>query len=166
MPAATTLWSAGRSPDRLLLEATAGEDRPWDARLLRWDVLGSLGHIEGLRAAGLLGSGEYTRLRTGLRRALAAVDHGRLRLSPAHEDVHTAVEDWLTRRLPGLGERLHTGRSRNDQVACDLRLYLKDRLLTVHAAHVDEERRAIRVGLGAKRNRALQQIRGAAAITR
>jgi argininosuccinate lyase len=134
VPAATTLWSAGRSPDRQLLEATAGEDRPWDARLLRWDVLGSLGHIEGVRAAGLLGSGEYTRLRAGLRRALAAVDHGRLRLSPAHEDVHTAVEDWLTRRLPSLGERLHTGRSRNDQVACDLRLYLKDRLLTVHGA--------------------------------
>ena len=49
--------------------------------------------------------------------------------APRHEDVHTAVEDWLTRREPGIGERLHTGRSRNDQVACDLRLYLKDRLL-------------------------------------
>jgi argininosuccinate lyase len=131
---ATTLWSAGASPDRDLVEATAGEDRPWDARLLRWDVLGSLGHVEGLRAAGLLGSGEHARLRAELRRALAAVDQGRLRLGPAHEDVHTAVEDWLTRRLPGLGERLHTGRSRNDQVVCDLRLYLKDRLLTLHAA--------------------------------
>jgi argininosuccinate lyase len=51
--------------------------------------------------------------------------------------VHTAVEDWLTRRSPGAGERLHTGRSRNDQVACDLRLYLKDRLLAVHAAAAD-----------------------------
>ena len=134
MPAATTLWSAGRSPDRKLVEATAAEDRPWDARLLRWDVLGSLGHVEGLRAAGLLGRGEHARLRAELRRALAAVDQGRLRVGPGHEDVHTAVEDWLTRRLPGVGERLHTGRSRNDQVACDLRLYLKDRLLTVHAA--------------------------------
>jgi argininosuccinate lyase len=131
--AATTLWSAGSSPDRGLVEATAGEDRPWDARLLRWDVLGSLGHIEGLRASDLLSGAEHARLRAGLRRALAAVDAGRLRLGSAHEDVHTAVEDWLTRRLPGVGERLHTGRSRNDQVACDLRLYLKDRLLTVHA---------------------------------
>jgi argininosuccinate lyase len=51
--------------------------------------------------------------------------------------VHTAVEDWLTRRLPGLGERLHTGRSRNDQVACDLRLYLKDTLLTLHGYALD-----------------------------
>ncbi len=130
MPA-TTLWGAGSSPDRRLLDATAGEDRPWDARLLRWDVLGSLGHVEGLRASRLLSAGEHTRLRGGLRRALAAVEQGRLRLGPAHEDVHTAVEDWLTRRLPGLGERLHPGRSRNDQVACDLRLLLKDRLLTL-----------------------------------
>ena len=130
MPA-TTLWGAGTSPDRRLLDATAGEDRPWDARLLRWDVLGSLGHVEGLRASRLLSASEHTRLRGGLRRALAAVEQGRLRLAPTHEDVHTAVEDWLTRRLPGLGERLHTGRSRNDQVACDLRLLLKDRLLTL-----------------------------------
>lgn len=130
MPA-TTLWGAGSSPDRRLLDSTAGEDRPWDARLLRWDVLGSLGHVEGLRASRLLSASEHTRLRGGLRRALVAVEQGRLRLGAAHEDVHTAVEDWLTRRLPGLGERLHTGRSRNDQVACDLRLLLKDRLLTL-----------------------------------
>jgi argininosuccinate lyase len=131
VPAATTLWGAGASPSRRLLEATAGEDRTWDARLLRWDVLGSLGHVEGLRVSGLLTRGEHARLRAGLRRALAAVERGTLRLGVSHEDVHTAVEDWLTRSLPGLGERLHTGRSRNDQVACDLRLLLKDRLLTL-----------------------------------
>jgi argininosuccinate lyase len=100
-------------------------------------VLGSLGHIEGLRASGLLGVREHARLRQGLRRALVAVDRGRLELRRDQEDVHTAVEEWLTRRLPGLGERLHTGRSRNDQVACDLRLYLKDRLLALHAAALD-----------------------------
>jgi argininosuccinate lyase len=65
---------------------------------------------------------------------LKAVDAGQLTLRARHEDVHTAVEEWLTRRLPGIGERLHTGRSRNDQVACDLRLYLKDRLLDVQGA--------------------------------
>jgi argininosuccinate lyase len=120
--------------DRRLLDFTAAEDRPWDARLLRWDVLGSLGHVEGLRAAGLLSTRDHARLRRGLRQALAAVDAGRLRVGPAQEDVHTAVEEWLTRRYPGSGERLHTGRSRNDQVACDLRLYLKDRLLRLHLA--------------------------------
>lgn len=128
-----TLWGSGDGLDRRLLDQTAAEDRPWDARLLPWDVLGSLGHIEGLRASGLLGVRDHARLRQGLRRALLAVESGRLGLRPDQEDVHTAVEEWLTRRLPGLGERLHTGRSRNDQVACDLRLYLKDRLLRLHA---------------------------------
>jgi argininosuccinate lyase len=132
-----TLWGSGAGLDRRLLDLTAADDQTWDARLLRWDVLGSLGHIEGLRASGLLGVREHARLRRGLRQALAAVDRGRLAPRPGQEDVHTAVEEWLTHRLPGLGERLHTGRSRNDQVACDLRLYLKDRLLTLHAAALD-----------------------------
>jgi argininosuccinate lyase len=133
----TTLWSPGAVPDAAMLAYTAGEDRPWDARLLRWDVLGSLGHIETLRASRLLTPREHARLRAGLRAALTEVDAGRLRVAPAQEDVHTAIEDWLTRRLPGIGERLHTGRSRNDQVATDLRLYLKDRLLALHAGALD-----------------------------
>ena len=132
-----TLWGSGGALDRRLLDHTAAEDRPWDARLLRWDLLGSLGHVEGLRASGLLGVREHVRLRRGLRQALVALERGKLEIGPGVEDVHTAVEQWLTRRLPGLGERLHTGRSRNDQVACDLRLYLKDRLLLLHAAALD-----------------------------
>jgi argininosuccinate lyase len=135
-PKPTTLWS-GATPDAAMFAYTAGDDRPWDARLLRWDVLGSLGHIEGLRTSRLLGPTNYARLRRGLRAALAEVDAGRLTVAPHQEDIHTAVEDWLTRRLPGIGERLHTGRSRNDQVACDLRLYLKDRLLTLHAGALE-----------------------------
>jgi len=128
-----TLWSAAAAPDQLMFAYTAGDDRPWDARLLRWDVLGSLGHVAGLRASRLLTPREHDRLRAGLRAALARVESGQLNVSPRQEDVHTAVEAWLTERLPGLGERLHTGRSRNDQVATDLRLYLKDRLLALHA---------------------------------
>jgi argininosuccinate lyase len=127
-----SLWGSGTGLDQRLLDLTAADDRPWDSRLLRWDILGSLGHIEGLRASKLLSTRDHIRLRQGLRRALVAVEQGALALRPEHEDVHTAVEQWLTRRLPGLGERLHTGRSRNDQIACDLRLYLKDRILGLH----------------------------------
>jgi argininosuccinate lyase len=116
-----------------MLAYTVGEDPHWDARLLRWDVLGSLGHIEGLRTSGLLSGAEHRRLRAGLRSALRAAERGRLRIGSIHEDVHSAVDEWITRRLPGVGERLHTGRSRNDQIACDIRLYLKDTLLTLHA---------------------------------
>jgi argininosuccinate lyase len=132
-----TLWGSGSGLDRRLLEHSAGDDRPWDARLLRWDVLGSLGHIEGLRASGLLAAREHARLRAELRRALAAVYGGRLVLREDLVAVPRAVAVWLTRRLPGIGERLHTGRSRNDQVAGDLRLYLKDRLLALHGLALD-----------------------------
>src|SRR6476469_6675318 len=111
--APTTLWSAPVPPDRAVLDYTSGDDRLWDARLLRWDVLGSLGHVEGLRASKLLSPTEYRRLRAGLRAALRAVDAGKLRIGQRHEDAHSAVEMWLTDRWRDAGERLHTGRSRN-----------------------------------------------------
>jgi argininosuccinate lyase len=132
----TTLWSPDVL-DQRVLEYTASDDRVWDARLLVWDVLGSLGHAEGLRASKLISEAEYGRMRRGLREVLESVSHGRLKLDQRHEDVHTAVEYWLTHRAPGAGERLHTGRSRNDQVACDLRLFLKDQLLHLHAAALE-----------------------------
>ena len=132
-----TLWAAGAQPDRRMLEYTVGDDRVWDSRLLRWDVLGSLGHIEGLRASGLLTATDHARLRRGLRAALEAVERKRLAVGAEHEDAHSAVEAWLTRREPGAGERLHTGRSRNDQIACDIRLLLKDRLLAVQQEALD-----------------------------
>jgi argininosuccinate lyase len=133
MARTTTLWSPD-DLDQRVLEYTAGDDRAWDARLLVWDVLGSLGHAEGLRASKLISEAEYGRMRRGLREVLESVSHGRLKLDQRHEDVHTAVEYWLTHRYPGAGERLHTGRSRNDQVACDLRLFLKDELLRLHSS--------------------------------
>jgi argininosuccinate lyase len=117
-----------------MIEFTAGEDRELDRHLLRWDVLGSLGHVEGLAASGLLTPPDYATLRAALLDALAAIDDGSLAIGPAHEDVHTAVEEWLTAREPEAGPRIHAGRSRNDQVICDLRLWLKDRLLAVHAS--------------------------------
>ncbi len=130
----STLWSPGGTIDRQMLEFTIGDDRELDARLLRWDVLGSLGHVAGLRASGLLSEPEHRRLRAALRSALRAVEAGKLRIEDRHEDAHSAVEVWLTARSRGAGEQLHTGRSRNDQVACDLRLYLKQTLLDLHAA--------------------------------
>jgi len=115
-----------------VLRYTKGDDAAWDARLTRWDILGSLGHVEGLAASGLLTATAAARLHRALQDALRAAERGGLAIEPGHEDVHTAVELWITRRLGEDGRRLHTGRSRNDQVACDLRLYLKDRLLALH----------------------------------
>lgn len=134
---ARTLWSAADDPDRLMLDYTVGEDRLWDQRLLAWDVYGSLGHVEGLRASRLLSAAAHRRLRAALRQALRAVEDGTLVVDLVHEDAHSAVEDWLTRRHALAGEQLHTGRSRNDQVACDLRLFLKAQLLDVHESGGD-----------------------------
>ena len=136
-PRPRTLWSSPAGLDRRMLAYTVGDDPLWDARLLRWDVLGSLGHIEGLHAARLLSGADHRRLRAVLRAAFVATERNRLRIGPTQEDVHSAVEEWVTRRLPGIGERLHTGRSRNDQIACDLRLYLKDALLSLHAGALE-----------------------------
>lgn len=129
---ATALWGEGGGPRGDVLRYTVGDDARWDARLIRWDVLGSLGHVEGLAASGLLSRAAAARLRRALRGALRAVDRGRLVIEAGHEDVHTAVELWITKRVGEDGLRLHTGRSRNDQIACDLRLYMKDRLLALH----------------------------------
>jgi argininosuccinate lyase len=120
-----------------MLSYTVGDDPFWDTRLLRWDVLGSLGHIDGLRASGLLSARDHALLRNGLRAALKAVDAGNLVIGPGHEDAHSAVEDWLTRRIGPAGARVHTGRSRNDQVACDLRLCLKQSILDVTRSGLD-----------------------------
>jgi argininosuccinate lyase len=129
-----TLWSPGARPDAMMLAYTVADDREVDARLLRWDVLGSLGHIEALLKGRIISTREHAAMRSALRSALKAIDAGTLTIGPQHEDGHSAVEFWLTRRFGDLGARLHAGRSRNDQVATDLRLYLKDRVLTLHAA--------------------------------
>lgn len=133
-PDLSTLWSPAAAPDPAMLEFTAGEDRELDRNLLFWDVVGTLGHVEGLAASGLLAPAERTALRRALHEILARVEDGLLAHGAEHEDVHTAVEEWLTAREPEAGPRVHAGRSRNDQVACDLRLWLKDRLLAVHGS--------------------------------
>lgn len=120
-----TLWGGGfeEPPDRTLWRFTVD---PADRRLLEYDVLGSLAHVKMLARVGLVLGEEAGRLSSGLRQILEEARAGSFEFSDSDEDVHTAVE----RRLGELvGEetagRLHTGRSRNDQVALDLRLYLR-----------------------------------------
>ncbi len=133
MSRSETLWSPGAKPDAMMLAYTVADDREVDTRLLRWDVIGSLGHVEALAAGGIISTRERAAMRSALRSALKAIDAGTLTIGSQHEDGHSAIEFWLTRRFGDIGERLHAGRSRNDQVATDLRLFLKDRVLTLHA---------------------------------
>lgn len=127
-----TLWSQAEAPDPRMMAYTVGSDREADARLLRWDVLGSLGHVEALARGGVVDERMRARMRRALLRALRAVDAGALTIDARHEDVHSAVEFWLTEHAGRVGEQVHVGRSRNDQIAVDLRLALKDEVLSIH----------------------------------
>lgn len=97
---------------------------PIDRRLLREDCRGSIAHVRGLQAAGILAQDEADRLIEALRTLPERVERGEVTL-PDEEDVHMAVEAWLDREVGALAKKLHTGRSRNDQVATDLALWLR-----------------------------------------
>jgi argininosuccinate lyase len=105
-----------------------GEDYLLDRDLVRADVLGSAAHATMLAKIGVLTKAERGRLLKGLRAILKAFEAGTFAIRPDQEDVHTAVEERLTETLGDLGKKLHTGRSRNDQVLLDLRLYGKEKL--------------------------------------
>ncbi|MDE7123615.1 MAG: argininosuccinate lyase, partial [Alistipes sp.] len=105
-----------------------GDDRELDMRLARYDVEGSLAHIAMLEKIGLLTSDELRRLTDGLREIAAEIEAGRFEIEPGTEDVHSQVELLLTRRLGDAGKKIHSGRSRNDQVLVDLKLFLRDEL--------------------------------------
>ena len=122
------LWDKGYEPDRMIEEYTVGDDRELDMRLARYDVEGSLAHIAMLEKIGLLTSDELRRLTDGLREIAAEIEAGRFEIEPGTEDVHSQVELLLTRRLGDAGKKIHSGRSRNDQVLVDLKLFLRDEL--------------------------------------
>jgi argininosuccinate lyase len=97
-----------------------------DRRLYRHDIAGSIAHCRTLERAGILTAREARQLITGLKRIEREIAQGRFRFAAEQEDIHMAIEARLTEIVGSLGGKLHTGRSRNDQVALDLRLYLRD----------------------------------------
>ncbi|MCK6527466.1 argininosuccinate lyase [Myxococcota bacterium] len=126
------LWNEAAPADPDLEAFTVGEDPVLDARLARWDAIGSLAHARVLQAAGLLGAGDVADLSRGLREVVALADGPGFPIRRDQEDVHTAVEQFLAARVGDAALRLHAGRSRNDQVLTDLRLWLKSELLAAH----------------------------------
>ena len=122
------LWDKGYEPDKMIEEYTVGDDRELDMRLARYDVEGSLAHIAMLETIGLLTAEELEKLTAGLKEIAAEIEAGRFEIEPGTEDVHSQVELMLTRRLGDAGKKIHSGRSRNDQVLVDLKLFLRDEL--------------------------------------
>ena len=120
------LWDKGLPLDERVLRYTAGEDHLLDARLVAYDVRGSIAHAEMLAATGLISSEDCTAICNGLQALEAEFEADEWHITLEDEDVHTALESRLTQNIGDAGARLHLGRSRNDQVLTALRLYLRD----------------------------------------
>ena len=105
----------------------------FDCRMYRQDITGSMAHAAMLGATGILPKADADTLIDGLQTILDDLDSGKLQFDPACEDIHMFVEQVLTERLGDVGKKLHTARSRNDQVALDLRMYLREQCDTISA---------------------------------
>ena len=128
------LWNKGFEPDKLIEDFTVGADRELDLRLARYDVQGSMAHIRMLESIGLLESSELPVLLEALGRIAQSIERGEFTIEEGVEDVHSQVELMLTRELGDLGKKIHSGRSRNDQVLVDLKLFMRDEMRTVAKA--------------------------------
>ena len=104
---------------------------PFDCRMYRQDIRGSMAHATMLAAQGIISSSDADQILDGLASILADLDNGTLDFSEGGEDIHMFIESELTARIGDAGKRLHTARSRNDQVALDIRLYLRDETMNI-----------------------------------
>ena len=125
---ASKLWEKNTEVNQEIEKFTVGRDRELDLYLARYDVLGSMAHITMLESIGLLGKDEQPVLLEELRRIHADIEAGRFIIEEGVEDVHSQVELLLTRKLGDVGKKIHSGRSRNDQVLVDLKLFTRAQL--------------------------------------
>jgi len=131
------LWDKGFSTDKKIDIFTVGNDRELDLILAKYDVIGNLAHAKMLHKIGLLSAEEITSLEVELNAILKTIEAGEFTIEDSFEDVHSKVEYLLTEKLGDTGKKIHTARSRNDQVLVDVHLYLKDALVEINDG-VDE----------------------------
>ncbi len=125
---ANKLWEKDFQVNNEIERFTVGRDREMDLYLAPYDVLGSMAHITMLESIGLLGSDELQQLLAALREIHALCIRGEFVIEEGVEDVHSQVELMLTRQLGDMGKKIHSGRSRNDQVLVDLKLFTRQQL--------------------------------------
>ena len=125
---AQKLWEKNVQVDHEVDIFTLGKDREMDLYLAKYDVLGSMAHITMLESIGLLTKEELNVLLAELRNIYAVADRGEFIIEEGIEDVHSQVELMLTRRLGDMGKKIHSGRSRNDQVLLDLKLFTRSQI--------------------------------------
>ncbi len=122
------LWQKSTEVNKSIEKFTVGKDREMDMLLAEFDVLGSLAHTQMLESIGLLEASELTILHKELKNIYREIQKGQFSIEDGVEDVHSQVELILTRRLGDVGKKIHSGRSRNDQVLLDLKLYIRDQI--------------------------------------
>ena len=125
------LWSKGFDINKEIERFTVGRDREMDLYLAKYDVLGSMAHITMLESIGLLEKEELTALLAELRNIYRLAERGEFVIEDDVEDVHSQVEMLLTRKLGDMGKKIHSGRSRNDQVLVDLKLFTRHELMEI-----------------------------------
>lgn len=130
------LWNKGYEPDKLIEEFTVGQDRDLDLRLARYDAEGSMAHVRMLSTIGLIEEDELPILLKELEEIRQMAIRGEFVIEDGIEDVHSQVEVMLTRKLGDMGKKIHSGRSRNDQVLVDLKLLMRDELRIIAEAVV------------------------------
>ena len=125
------LWGGRftKATDRQVYEFNASIN--FDKRLYKQDIRGSIAHVRMLSKQGILTAREEELLLSGLMQIENDIEHETIRITPEYEDIHSFVEAVLTQRIGEAGKKLHTGRSRNDQVALDMRLYIRDEIIAV-----------------------------------
>ena len=121
----TKLWEKNFEVNKEIERFTVGRDREMDMYLAKYDVLGSMAHITMLESIGLLEKAELGQLLAELKDIYASCERGEFVIEDGVEDVHSQVELMLTRKLGDMGKKIHSGRSRNDQVLVDLKLFIR-----------------------------------------
>lgn len=126
------LWQKkGKSLHPLIEKYTVGTDYILDAKLMPYDIQATKAHAKGLQKIGIFRAPEIKKIISNLNRLEKDFKKGRVKIELKDEDCHTVIENYLTKKIKKLGQKIHTGRSRNDQVLTALRLYMKDNLKTI-----------------------------------
>ena len=125
------LWDKGIKTDKKIDMFTVGNDRDLDLVLAKYDVIGSIAHAKMLHKIGLLSKDENNSLVKELNAIIDIIEKGDFTIEDTFEDVHSKVEFMLTEKLGDVGKKIHTARSRNDQVLVDMHLYLKDEITEI-----------------------------------
>src|ERR1700741_3772625 len=125
------LWQKNTNVNELVENFTVGRDREFDEQMAVFDVLGSLAHSRMLQSIGLMDEADLNLVQKELKSIYKAIRAGKFSIGEGVEDVHSQVELFLTQRIGDAGKKIHSGRSRNDQVLVDLKLFFRSELKDV-----------------------------------